>query len=323
MTYTRGLLVAACWLAATLGAQQPDLPSPPGRLIDVGGRRLHLLCGGKGTPTVVLEAGASSFSIDWTLVQRELDHTTRVCSYDRAGMGWSDSSTAATRASEGSDLHTLLSVAGERPPYVMVGASRGGLLVRAFAADYPDEVLGLVLVDPASEDRLFTMLNGDGVLIASLTPEQLRSTMPRQAVAIPRRPPQTGPPFDRLPPLLYAQRIKLDERLIASVPSVMMPDAIATAQERERALLARLLASRSAMPHPLGGRPTVVLSRGDDPNPEREAVHAALAQLSTNSRHSVVARAGHEIHLFEPSAVVQAVADVLAAIRNKTPLPQR
>jgi pimeloyl-ACP methyl ester carboxylesterase len=322
MTFARGLL-AVCCLSASLGAQEPELASPPGKLIDVGGRRLHLLCSGKGAPTVVLEAGASAFAIDWTLVQRELDRANRVCSYDRAGMGWSDSSTAANRASEGSDLHNLLSAAGERPPYVMVGASRGGLLVRAFAADYPDEVVGFVLVDPASEDRLFTMLNGDAVLIASLTPEQLRFTMPRQPVAIPRRAPQTGSPFDRLPPALYAQRIKLDERLIASVPSIMMPDAIAAAQERERALLARLLASRSATPHPLGDRPTVVLSRGDDPNAEREAVHAALAGLSTNSRHSIVPHAGHEIHLFEPRAVIQAVADVLEAIRSKTPLPQR
>ena len=310
-------------MALRLGAQLPALPAPPGKLVDVGGRRLHLLCSGQGTPTIVLEAGASAFAIDWTLVQREMAATNRVCSYDRAGMGWSDSSTAHTRASEARDLHTVLVAGGERPPYVMVGASRGGLLVRAYVLDYPDEVAGLVLVDPASEDRLYTMFNGDGVLIASLTPEQLRTTLPRQPVNVPRRRPQSGAPFDRLPPELYRQRIQLDERLIASIPDIVMPDVIATVQESERALLARLLASRSSSSHPLGDRPTVVLSRGDERDAGRESVHAALAALSRSSRHSVVPGAGHEIHLFEPRAVVQALRDVLVAIDRKTPLPPR
>jgi pimeloyl-ACP methyl ester carboxylesterase len=271
----------------------------------------------------VLEAGASAFAIDWTLVQRDVGRTTRVCSYDRAGMGWSDPPKSSAPANETRDLHALLSAAGERPPYVMVGASRGGLLVRAYVADYPNEVVGLVLVDPATEDRLFTMLNGQPVLIASLSAEQLRSTLPRQPVRIPRRQAQTGAPFDRLPPELYQQRIKLDERLIASIPDSVTPDMIATAQEADRALLSRLLASRSGSPHPLGDRPTVVLSRGDERNAEREAVHAALARLSTNWRHSVVAGAGHEIHLFEPGAVVRAIMDVLHAVRSNTRLPPR
>ena len=322
MAFTR-VVLAVCCVIASLGAQQPGLPAPPGQLVDVGGRRMHLLCTGTGGPTVVLEAGASAFAIDWTLVQREADRTTRVCSYDRAGMGWSDSSTTTTRASEAADLHTLLRAAGEHPPFVMVGASRGGLLIRAFALDHPDDVVGFVFVDPATEDRLFTMVNGQAVLVAEVTPDQIRAMLPRQSVPIPRRAPQTGPPFDRLPPDRYAQRITLDARLIASVPAMITPDAIGVAQESERALLARLLASRSATPHPFGDRPTVVLSRGDEPNAEREAVHAALARLSTSSRHSVVKGAGHEIHLFEPGAVTQSIADVLAAVRGRTPLPPR
>src|SRR5688572_5833188 len=92
------VLTAFC-CATGLAAQQPDLAPAPGKLVDVGGRRLHLLCSGHGAPTVVLEAGASSFAIDWTLVQRELAKTTRVCSYDRAGMGWSDAPNGSTPAS--------------------------------------------------------------------------------------------------------------------------------------------------------------------------------------------------------------------------------
>ena len=120
--------VVACGFATIVTivhAQAAELPSPPGKLIDIGGSRLHVLCSGQGAPTIILEAGASSFAIDWTLVQREVEKTNRVCSYDRAGFGWSDSSTATTRATDAKDLHTLLRVGGERPPYVMVGGVAG------------------------------------------------------------------------------------------------------------------------------------------------------------------------------------------------------
>ena len=95
-------------VATVLGAQSTTLPQAPGRMIDVGGRQLHVLCSGTGTPTVVLEAGASSFAIDWTLVQSEVSRGNRTCSYDRAGMGWSDPTTPTNRASSAHDLHTLL-----------------------------------------------------------------------------------------------------------------------------------------------------------------------------------------------------------------------
>jgi pimeloyl-ACP methyl ester carboxylesterase len=298
--------------ATNLAAQQPDIGPAPGRLVDIGGRRLHLLCSGAGSPTVILEAGASAFAIDWTLVQREIARTNRVCSHDRAGSGWSDSSTATTRASVAHDLHTLLEVAGERPPFVLAGASLGGIFVRLYEAEYPDQIVGMVLVDPASEDRLFAMLGNEAVLIASLTPEQLRTTIPQRTVRVPRRPPQTGVPFDRLPAELYQVRIRLDERLIASQPDSVTPEQMLAYQEGERARLARLRALRAANEHPLGAKPLVVLSRGVDGSEGQRDSHAALASLSTRSRHEVVAGSGHEIHLFQPAAVIRAIADVIA-----------
>jgi len=153
--------------------------------------------------------------------------------------------------------------------------------------------VGLVLVDPSSEDRLFTLVDGQSKLIASLTPEQLRSTLPTHPVALPGREPQTGAPFDQLPPQLYKLRIRLDERLIASSPETATPEMIAGFRENERAMLSRLLASRSATRHPLGDRPTVVLSRGDERSDGREA------------------------------AVIQAIRDVLQAIGDKEQLPRR
>jgi pimeloyl-ACP methyl ester carboxylesterase len=317
------LVLGAIGFGGGLAAQAPDPGSAPGRLIDLGGRKLHLLCSGQGSPTVVLEAGASAFAIDWTLVQREVARTNRVCAYDRAGSGWSDASAPATRATVAHDLHSLLELAGERPPYVLVGASAGGLHVRHYTLDYPDQVSGMVLVDPASETRLFTLFDGRAVEIASLTAEQLRSTIPPGAVAIPRRSPQTGAPFDRLPPDLYAERIKLDQRLIASFPDSVSYETRLAGAEAERARLARLRQATIERQQPLGDRPLVVLTRGVDWSEGLQQAHAGLAALSTNSRHSVIKAAGHEIHLFEPAAVIQAIADVVVAIRDGTRLPPR
>jgi pimeloyl-ACP methyl ester carboxylesterase len=316
------VLTALC-AGTGLSAQQPDIGPPPGRLVDIGDRKLHLNCTGAGSPTVVLENGASAFAIDWTLVQQEVARTNRVCSYDRAGSGWSDSSTAATRGTVTRDLHSLLQIAGEAPPYVMVGASAGGLYVRLYQSEYPDQVAGMVLVDPASEDRLFTMFEGQAVTIASLNAEQLRSTIPVRPIAVPRRSPQTGAPFDRLPPDLYALRIKLDARLIAAVPDTVSYDIVLASAERERARLARLKELSSRQEHPLGDRPLVVLTRGVEWSQGLQDVHASLARLSTNSRQTVVAGAGHEIHLFEPRAVIQAITDVMEALHAKSRLPPR
>jgi pimeloyl-ACP methyl ester carboxylesterase len=317
------LVLGISCFASIATAQPAELPPPPGKLISIGERRLHLLCSGQGAPTIVLEAGASSFAIDWTLVQRDLEKTNRVCSYDRAGMGWSDPPASANPAREAEDLHALLTAAGEAPPYVITGASRGGLLIRDFLARYPSEILGLVFVDPSTEDNLWLMLRGQAVMFAAMTPEQLIETLPKEPVTPPRRKPQTGAPFDRLPPDVYRQRVLLDERLIASVPATLMPEWIGAFQERERLLLASLLASRKASSHPFGERPTVVLSRGSERSNDREASHGAVAKLSTNARHSIIAGAGHEIHLFEPAAVVLAIRDVLQAVRDKAALPAR
>ncbi|MCI0388677.1 MAG: alpha/beta hydrolase [Acidobacteria bacterium] len=322
MKFTIALFVTLC-AAAPFLAQSVEIGSPPGRLVDIGGRKLHLNCTGSGSPTVILEAGASSFAIDWTLVQPEIARTNRVCSYDRAGMGWSDPATGEPRDNVTGDLHTALKVAQENPPYLMVGASMGGIYVWLFKNQYPDEVVGMVLVDPASEERLFLFFEGKAVEVASLTAEQRRSIIPPGSVKVPRRSPQTGAPFDRLPRELYELRIKLDTRLIASVPESIPYEAVVATAEIERARLAKLKKVRTAQPHPLGDRPIVVLTRGVGSDQAVRDVHARLAGLSTNSRHTVVADAGHEIHLFQPGAVIQAIRDVSEAFRSKKPLPAR
>jgi pimeloyl-ACP methyl ester carboxylesterase len=313
--------------SVTLLAQHADVGPPPGRLIDVGGRTLHVNCTGSGSPTVVIEAGASSFALDFSLVQPEVARTNRVCSYDRAGLGWSERHSQVDRPERVvSDLRAALAASGERPPYVMVGASFGALYVRLYQLEHPDDVIGLVLVDPGTEDRLFTLFEGRMVAIGALTAEQLATTLPASG-AVPNRagarPPQTGTPFDRLPKDLYETRIALDERLIASQGTSVPAEIAREFAEANRAMLARLLESRTAKAAPIRTTPVVVLTRGIGMTPGIAENHAGLASLSTNARHTVVPDAGHEIHLFAPSVVVQAIRDVSAAAREGTRLPTR
>ncbi|MDF2629618.1 MAG: uncharacterized protein K0R39_3449 [Symbiobacteriaceae bacterium] len=130
---------------------------PPGRLVDMGGYRLHILCEGIGGPTVVLEAGLGGSSLDWSLVAPALTREARVCTYDRAGYGWSEPGPAPRTGARGAEeLHTLLIRAGEPGPYILAAQGLGGVYARAFAAAYPRETAGLVLVDPPADGATVT-----------------------------------------------------------------------------------------------------------------------------------------------------------------------
>ena len=127
---------------------------PPGRLVDVGGHRLHIWCTGSGEPAVILETGLGGSSADWGFVQPEVAPFTRVCSYDRAGMGYSDPGPSPrTTRRIAHELAQLLDNAGIGEPLVLVGASIGGLAVRVFASEHAQRVAGLVLVDASHEDQ--------------------------------------------------------------------------------------------------------------------------------------------------------------------------
>jgi len=127
---------------------------PPGRLFDVGGLHLHAICQGQGTPTVILEAGLSCTHLDWSCVIPEIAKNTRVFAYDRGGYGWSDPCPKPrTGLRMVSELHALLQKAGVSSPYILVGHSYGGLLVRLYASQYPEEVTGIILVDGSPEDQ--------------------------------------------------------------------------------------------------------------------------------------------------------------------------
>src|SRR5215208_3258208 len=130
---------------------------PPGEMVDVGGYRLHINCVGPGSPTVVLDAGSGGFSAQWVRVQQEVSGSTRVCAYDRAGMGWSEMGPDPRDARQiTSELHTLLGKAGIEGPYVLVGHSFGGMYMQTYAARYPDEVAGVALVDSSTDPDQFS-----------------------------------------------------------------------------------------------------------------------------------------------------------------------
>ena len=144
------LLAGGCtYQRIALARTRQQFPAP-GKLLEVDGHLMHIHCMGSGSPTVVIDAGNGSFSVEWTPIQEEISQTARVCTYDRAGYGWSE---AGPQPRDGtrviSELHDLLQAANEADPYLLVGHSLGGVHVRLFAAQYPDEVAGLILIDTA------------------------------------------------------------------------------------------------------------------------------------------------------------------------------
>ena len=312
-------------------------PKPPGRLLDVGGYRLHLNCTGAGGPAVVLIAGAGDFSFDWSLVQPRAARFARVCSYDRAGLAWSDlGPTPRTMRQDAHELHTLLAKAGVRPPYVLVGHSVGGLIARVYAERYPREVAGVVLVDSTTED---TTLNYQGRLVrvrdsAKGTPvpdvQTLAGSPPKppteedlKQAELNRQvfgPPKISPPFDRLP------RAAQDLRLWAR----SNPKLSAAAEDFWAEELRELHEARERDPRQLGRLPLVVLVGGrvEKAPPgipaeewrrlseEKRRQKESLVGLSAAATLRVAARSGHHVQLEEPALVVEAVRHVLQSARR-------
>src|SRR5687768_15752896 len=139
----RGGICLLILISTFCQAADPDTPPPLGKMHEIGGHKMHLYATGEtnGSPSVVLEAGAGAFSIDWYLVQQEVARFASVCSYDRAGHAWSELGPhPRTMKQAAHDLRRLLTKAGVPPPYLLVGHSLGAKLVRVFATDYPNDV---------------------------------------------------------------------------------------------------------------------------------------------------------------------------------------
>lgn len=342
MRLRRVLFAATALVALLVAAQahaQGDSPplAAPGRLIDIGGWRLHLNCTGTpqpARPTVLLEAGIGDFSVEWSLVQPRTAEFARVCSYDRAGSGWSDMGPLPrTMKQIVFELHALLTRADVRPPYLLVGQSYGGVLVRLFTSTYPNEVSGMVLVDGG---RINPMRLVDGKLVslpdvAKGTPiPSVRTDNPLRDENIPaaaRQQIEIGaqqaaktanqPPRDKLPP--DAQRMRT--WALAQVKHYVAYGPGAMQMEAEE--LALMVAAERENPQPLKDKPLIVLTAGrnefraDEQSLEDDRLknQAGLVRLSSNGKQIVVRESGHHIHIEQPDVVVQAIRDALASVR--------
>jgi pimeloyl-ACP methyl ester carboxylesterase len=317
-----GALIITTVAVAQAGPQEPSSKPypPPGRLLDIGGRKLHLYCTGKGTPTVILMAGGGAFSIDWALVQPKIAESTRVCSYDRAGLAWSDPGPADETVEQTiHDLHTLLRAAGEKAPYLLVGASVAGIFIQAYQRAFPDEVAGLVFSN--SSNRIGTMVHGKAGLIWELTEDEIRSAFPLPGSAKGPAPTREGEPFDRLPPGLQAVRLWLAVKLWQKWdPAKATPESMLS-WRRE---FLKEFDETDRSDHPLGQLPVVVLSSNpaatESERRSRAGAEGRLDFLSSNSVHIVASGSGHEIHLYQPDLVAQTLLRTVSALRNRVPL---
>ncbi len=293
-----------------------DAYPPPGRLIDIGGRKLHINCSGKGSPTVILMAGGSAFSIDWALVQPKIAEHTRVCSYDRAGLAWSDPGPADETVEQTlADLHSLLPAAGEKGPFLLVGASIGGIYIRPYQREFPDEVVGLVFSN--SSNRVGMSVKGKVGLIWDLTEDQLRSAFPLPSTAKGPAPAHVSDPFDRLPPALQPIRLWLEVQLWQKWDPASSNAGSLLSWRKE--FLREFDETDRAKEPPLGKLPVVVVSSGpiagDAERHTRNGAAACLDFLSTNTVHITATGSGHEIHLYQPDPLVQALLQAIARIR--------
>lgn len=286
--------------------------SPPGKLIAVHGTNMHLHCTGSGSPTVVLEAGATGFAQSWAWVQEELATISRVCSYDRLGLGWSEGQgTAHTGAEVARSLKALLRQAREPGPYVMVGHSMGGPLVQIFAGLYPDEVAGMGLVDPSHPDQLNRHASQARQLMDDLT-RKLRLASFLSYTGIVRISNVMAAKASGLPANAYRSA-----KLFAASPGHLR------ASHRELANWDTTMASARRF-MAVEDRPLTVISatkaRSDFPQPFVEAfvqLHSELAQMSPQGRHVKISTADHFSVLTDRENALQ-TAEALKELVRRT-----
>jgi pimeloyl-ACP methyl ester carboxylesterase len=280
--------------------------SMPGRLVDVGGRSLHLSCTGTGSPTVVLQPGAGEMSSNLGWITPAVAAHTRVCVYDRAGRGWSDPANTPQDASQiAADLHLLLQRAHVPGPYVLAGHSFGGLYTLTYAAHYPHEVAGMVLIDSTAPSSAATQATrpAAGSYDVTRRVSTLASTLAR--VGLGRLVTQLS--FGSLPP---QARGEVQARLATAdnLSSTIEEYVLASASTREAAEL-----------RDFGDKPLVVLTAGTGSAAGWTTSQNHLATLSTNTVHRVVAGATHEMLVAdEKDAAItsQAILDVVRSVRH-------
>jgi pimeloyl-ACP methyl ester carboxylesterase len=286
---------------ASMGA-----PQPPGRLVDVGGGiNMHIYCTGEGSPTIVLDAGLNGGTMSWAQVQEQVSNHTRVCSYDRAGMSWSEPGTKPrTYMKIADELHVLLAASGEEGPYVLVGHSVGAHTVRFFVQKYPTDVAGIVLVDPAHEKILTTEL------IPTIQQIQRGYTFYAQ-LGFWRY--ILNPGF-----IIGVEGPNVPAEIINNLEVVYSPKSLHTAADELAAMYetVRALNTTNIM-GAWGDKPTIVLSADNEIAQLTGALehHKELASLSTRGEQILVP-SGHNIHYEHPKVVAEAIVNIVNTARQ-------
>lgn len=315
------------------------------QLVDVGGgRKLNLVCMGQGEPTVVFDSGGFDPAFSWALVQPAVAKRTRACSYDRAGIGYSEPSTRPpTPANVVDDLHSLLGKAGMKGPFVLVGHSLGGFNMKLYAATYPGEVAGLVLVDPSEErveERVGATMRakfGDKLVDDSAAEDKdgiagavahfadciKAADEGRLATDAALYAQCSDPPRPPLGPELVAERERLQKSPVYQrAQKAELEYSIYGADTSPDARYAQLFGGA----HPFGDKPLVVLSSsmfdmappfGELNYAAQTALHTQTAALSTKGVRRMVPRSRHNVQLDAPQAVVDAIVEVLDQLKVK------
>jgi pimeloyl-ACP methyl ester carboxylesterase len=346
----RAAFVATAVLAVSTQASAESIPlvpieqvakeyTHPHQLVDIGGgRKLNLVCMGQGEPTVVFEAGGFDPAFTWALVQPAVATRTRACSYDRAGIGYSDPSPRPpTPANVVEDLHALLGRAGIKGPIVLVGHSLGGFNMKLYAATYPDEVVGMVLIDP-SEERGVARVGaamrakfGDKLVADSASDDKdgIAGAVAHFADCIKAADEGklatdaalyaqcSDPPRPMLGPEIIAERERLQKSPnFQRAQQAELQYSIYGADTSADARYAQLFGGA----HPFGDKPLVVLSSsmfdmappfGELNYATMSALHTQTAAMSTRGVRRMVPRTRHNVQLDAPQAVDDAIIEVL------------
>ncbi len=328
-------LIIFFYLFISIGYGQSDYKYPPtGKLIDAGGHHLHIHVLGKGKPVVVFENGSGDFSFVWDLVQPSIAKIAATVSYDRAGYAWSQEGPfPRTGRQIAYELHTALRNAGISGPYILVGQSYGGFLVRSFARIYKNEVVGMVLVDALNENEKI-LINDKAVRVRDMAqgrrvPEiQTRMKRDNDKDSSKQDNPVASdtsiePPLDKLP-------AKDQQRQLWAQTQISYFKAASSEMDWSPEDVADMYKNKNKTAYKLGNIPLIVLAKGKgyypgladsaDLEKQRVALQKDLAHLSTNSKFIIDKNSGHNIHLEDPVTVIGAIKEVLLAYKTKTKL---
>jgi pimeloyl-ACP methyl ester carboxylesterase len=299
------LLWAVIWILTLASAYAQDHP-PLGKLIDVGGYRVHLYCIGSGSPAVVIVGAGYSF--DWALVQPDVSKFTQVCAYDHSGIAWSDAGPTDSCSLRVSEVHSALKNAKISGPFVLVGHSLGALVARLYAAKYADDVSGMVIVDHA--------FLGGPALPSANSPRSAAppppTAPPKGSSTAPAGAPDPNRDFEKLPSVDYQLHLwanslpgfsKTMHRNVEMVPECSS-DVGAASQNRAA---------------PFSDKPLIVLRTGTT-IPGYEDLQKSLLALSTNSKEVLAENSSHYIMVDRPDLVISAIRDVVDAVQHHTKL---